>query len=461
VVLVLFIAIGAVLAGGWWYANRHPEWWFWAQDELEQAMQELGLEAEAPPPGLVASGFIEAEEASVTTELGGRIVALYAGEGDEVSRGQVVAELDDSLLLAQIEGARSDLALAQAHLAQVEASVRPETLDHALALLHQAQTAHEAALVAWEDARAMAENPQDLRVAVTEARAQLAVLDAREEQALAMANSAQTRRDLANEIMRMIQDFEPFNVSVGDQEFRAKLPADIRIKARQEQAEATYQAWEAWAGAEQAEAARIAAEEYLAELARRRNNPLTLEAQAHAAGAQVQIAASAVAVAQAQVDALQIGATPEQVAAVAAQVEVARAAVAALEVQLDKLTLVAPISGLVLERPVHVGELALPGAPLLTLADLENLTLTVYVPEAQLGQVQIGQPVSVTVDAYPGRAFMGNVTFIASEAEFTPKNVQTREERVNMVFAVKVGLPNPDHSLKPGMPADAVLLKED
>lgn len=460
-VAILLVVIGAVLAGGWWYINQSPEWWFWAQDELAQAMQELGLEAEEPLPGLVASGFIEADVASVTTEVGGRIVALHAGEGDDVSQGQVVAELDNSLLLAQIEAAQSDLAVAQAMLAQVEATVRPETLEHALALLHQAQTAYQAALVGWEDARVIAENPQELQVAVTEAKAQLAVLDAREKQALALANSAQARRDLANELMRMLEDFEPFNVSFGDQEFRAKLPADVKIKARQEQTDATYQAWGAWAGAEQAEVARVGAEKYLAELAERRNNPLTLEAQAHAAEAQVQIAASAVALAQAQVDALQIGATPEQIAAVAAQVEVARAAQLALEVQLDKLTLRAPISGLVLERPVHVGELALPGAPLMTLADLDNLNLTVYVPEAQLGEVQIGQPVSVTVDAYPDRAFMGTVTFVASEAEFTPKNVQTREERVNMVFAVKVSLPNPDHALKPGMPADAVLLTDD
>jgi multidrug resistance efflux pump len=83
------------------------------------------------------------------------------------------------------------------------------------------------------------------------------------------------------------------------------------------------------------------------------------------------------------------------------------------------------------------------------------------VPENQIGQVQIGQPVSVTVDAYPERVFPGAVSFIAGQAEFTPKNVQTREERVNMVFAVKVQLPNSDHALKPGMPADAVILTEE
>jgi len=114
----------------------------------------------------------------------------------------------------------------------------------------------------------------------------------------------------------------------------------------------------------------------------------------------------------------------------------------------------------VIERPVHVGEVALPGAPLLTVADLDNLTLTLYVPENELGKIHLGETVSVTVDAYPGRIFTGTIITIAGEAEFTPKNVQTREKRVNMVFAVKVKLPNPDHALKPGMPADAVISTE-
>jgi HlyD family secretion protein len=116
--------------------------------------------------------------------------------------------------------------------------------------------------------------------------------------------------------------------------------------------------------------------------------------------------------------------------------------------------LAAPVGGIILERTIHAGELAAPGAPLLTLANLDEVTLTVYVPEAELGQVSLGQTVEVTVDAYED-AFTGQVSHIASRAEFTPKNVQTQEERVHMVFAVKIRLDNADHRLKPGMPADA------
>jgi multidrug resistance efflux pump len=208
---------------------------------------------------------------------------------------------------------------------------------------------------------------------------------------------------------------------------------------------------------QQAEAALSGAEDYVKELSRQMANPVNAQAQANAAESQYRIASAAVQLAQAHVDGLKMGATPEQIAAVEAQVGIAQAALDSLQVQSDKFTLLAPISGLVMERPVHVGEVALPGYPLMTLADLDNVTLTIFVPEDQLGRVQLGQAVSVTVDAYPGRTFMGEVSHIASEAEFTPKNVQTREERVNMVFAVKVKLPNTDHALKPGMPADAVL----
>lgn len=101
--------------------------------------------------------------------------------------------------------------------------------------------------------------------------------------------------------------------------------------------------------------------------------------------------------------------------------------------------------------------MATPGAPLLTLADLTQVTLTVYVPEPDVDIVQVRQAVQVLVDSFPGEAFSGHISYISAEAEFTPKNVQTKAERVNTVFAVKITLDNNDQRLKPGMPADAIL----
>ena len=449
---------------------------------------------------LTASGFIEADEASVASEIGGRIVAIHAAEGEQVSEGQVLVEMDSALLEAQIEQAEADLAAAEAALAKVKAGVRPETIAQAQAVLEQAQAAEEAAKVAWEDARAIRDNPQQLELSILAAQAQLDALGYQTQQAQAMANSAQAGRDLADTVVQELAGFEPFDQWVlagtyslgdlpvdiplppdlGDGEYRWKryrvvvhggtvelwylaairLPNDALPAAQYEQATATYQSWQAWTGLAQAQAARQGAAAYLEQLAAQKASPLALEAQAGVAEAQYKVAGATVAVARSQVDGLKMGATAEQIAAAAAQVEVARAAVDALRSQLPRFTLRAPLSGLVLARPVHPGEMATPGVPLLTLADLGNLTLTVFVPEGELGRIALGQAASVTVDAYPGRVFTGTVTLIGEQAEFTPKNVQTREERVNLVFAVKILLPNVDHALKPGMPADAILREQ-
>jgi HlyD family secretion protein len=93
----------------------------------------------------------------------------------------------------------------------------------------------------------------------------------------------------------------------------------------------------------------------------------------------------------------------------------------------------------------------------LTISVLDPVKLTIYVPETEIGHIQLGNEISVKVDSFPDRPFVGKVVFINSEAEFTPRNVQTKAERVNTVYAVKVQLPNPSLELKPGMPADAIL----
>jgi HlyD family secretion protein len=115
------------------------------------------------------------------------------------------------------------------------------------------------------------------------------------------------------------------------------------------------------------------------------------------------------------------------------------------------------MDGIVTSRSGQAGETATAGSPLLTIANLEEVTLVVYIPENRIGQVRLDQEVEVQVDSFPGRVFIGRVASIAGEAEFTPRNVQTQEERVNLVFAVKVRIPNADQALKSGMPADATL----
>ena len=126
-------------------------------------------------------------------------------------------------------------------------------------------------------------------------------------------------------------------------------------------------------------------------------------------------------------------------------------------IQEANATLVAPFDGVVVTRQAELGEVVAPGTPVVTLADLDHVWLRAYLNETDLGRVRLGQEAAVRTDSYPGRTFKGRVSFIASQAEFTPKSVETHAERVALVYRIKIDLDNPDHWLLPGMPADVTI----
>lgn len=158
--------------------------------------------------------------------------------------------------------------------------------------------------------------------------------------------------------------------------------------------------------------------------------------------------------ARAQYNLMIAGARPQQLDAAQAQVDAAQAAVDALDVQIGKLTLTAPVDGVVLSRTIEPGEVASPGAALLVLGQLNDLTITVYVPEDRYGSIRLEQTAQVSVDSFPGETFSATVAHIADQAEFTPRNVQTASGRKTTVFAIRLNVSNSDGKLKPGMPAD-------
>ena len=125
-----------------------------------------------------------------------------------------------------------------------------------------------------------------------------------------------------------------------------------------------------------------------------------------------------------------------------------------LEVTADRYQLHSPISGVITRVPMHVGEVLTPGQTAAAVANLDQLKLTAYVLERDLGRVQVGQTVAVTADPFPGKVFSGVVTSTNPRAEFTPRNIQTQEDRLNLVFGVQILVDNPSRELKPGMPAD-------
>ncbi len=154
------------------------------------------------------------------------------------------------------------------------------------------------------------------------------------------------------------------------------------------------------------------------------------------------------------------GPRKEDIEEAKALVEQARASVKLNETQLSYTTLYSPISGVVLVSSGEIGEVVNPGTSILTLADLENVWLKAYIPETDLSKVKWGQEVIVTTDLQPKKEYKGKISFISSQAEFTPKQIQTEKERVTLVYRIKVDLPNKDHELKPGMPADGLILLE-
>jgi HlyD family secretion protein len=158
-----------------------------------------------------------------------------------------------------------------------------------------------------------------------------------------------------------------------------------------------------------------------------------------------------------RLDMLGKGFRAEQVDQARARLQEAEEALALARTRLGYATLLAPMDGVVLDENVEPGEFVAAGTPVVTIGALDPVWLRAYIGETDLGRVKLGQSAQVVTDTYPGKVYRGTVTFIAQDAEFTPKNVQTEKERVKLVYRIKITLPNPDQELKPGMPADAEL----
>jgi len=149
------------------------------------------------------------------------------------------------------------------------------------------------------------------------------------------------------------------------------------------------------------------------------------------------------------------GSRKEDIAIARANLGEANANLGLSRVNLDYTTLRAPSSGVITVRQAELGEVVVPGTPVVTLADLDHIWLRAYIAETDLGRIRWGQDATITTDTYLGKQYHGRISFISSSAEFTPKSVQTYKERVTLVYRIRIDIDNPNHGLKPGMPADA------
>ena len=159
--------------------------------------------------------------------------------------------------------------------------------------------------------------------------------------------------------------------------------------------------------------------------------------------------------AQQEYDQAQEGTRKEELAVSRATLRQAEQKLRLSRINLGYTTLYAPKPGVILVRQAELGEVAAPNTPVVTLGDLDNVWLRAYISETDLGRIRFGTPAVIRTDTYPGKTYHGRVSFISDKAEFTPKSVQTFKERVTLVYRIKIDVENPNHDLKPGMPADA------
>jgi len=360
-----------------------------------------------PEDKIVLSGNIELTQVNIAFKTAGKLIERMVDEGDPVTKGMVIARLDRDQLLRQQERERAALAAAQMQLAQAQTAVNWQQQT-----LHADLEQRRADLRAYEAQYEQLKNgsrPQEIQDAKAAVEAAQAVYDrARNdwERAQALFKNDDISRAQYDQYRTQ---FDSAQAALKQAQQRADL---VLIGPRQEQIEA------ARAQMERARAALKMAEANELELKRRN----------------------------------------QEVSARRAEIERERAQIALIDSQLEDTVAVSPIEGVVLVKAADVGEVLAPGATVVTIGDMDHPWLRGYIGERDLGRVKLGTKAKITSDSYPGKAYWGRVSFISSEAEFTPKQIQTQEERVKLVYRIKIDVDNPRRELKLNMPVDAEIL---
>ncbi len=244
---------------------------------------------------------------------------------------------------------------------------------------------------------------------------------------------------------------EEINARVADQQAAESALADLRAGSRKEEISAA----EATVARMKADAERAARDAARAETLFKKE--VIPRKDLDAARAAKDVTAAALREAEERLKLARVGARPDAVNQAKARMDSAGAIRSLASIRLAQAVLATPLNGTVLAKHAEPGELLAVGSPVITVAALDDVWVRAYIPETELGRVKLGQSVRVTSDTWKGRIYQGTVSFIASEAEFTPRNVQTEAERVKLVYRIKIAIKNLKQELKPGMPVDAFL----
>ena len=353
------------------------------------------------------SGNLEMTQVNIAFKISGKMIERTVNEGDVVKRGQVIARLDREQMERQKEREQATLAGAQSTVTQLLTLVQwqGETLAGD-GDLRKAELALAEARLKELLAGARSQEKQQAQAAVEEARAE--------------AERAKKDWDRAQALFRN----DDITAAQHDQ-FRTRFEASSATLRRLEQQAALVEE-----GPRQEEI----------EMAR------------------AQVARAKASLRLSDANWLELRRKQEDVTTRRTDVERARAQLALIESQLGDTVAVSPVDGIVLVKSAEPGEVLAAGTTVVTIADLDHPWLRAYIREQDLGRVKIGSKAKVTTDSYPGKSYDGQVSFISSEAEFTPKQIQTPEERVKLVYRIKIDVENPNQELKSNMPADAEIL---
>ena len=358
------------------------------------------------PDHIKVSGNIEMTQVAVAFKTPGKVVELLVDEGAAVKKGDVVARLDRETITRQRGRDQAGVSSAESALAQLRTtiSLQKETLESDIAMRASEIRSAESRL---KDLLAGA-RPQEIQ------QAEAALRDARTQQ-------EQARKDWER-AEKLFKD-EDISASQHDQ-FRTRYNSAQEIGRQADQ-----------------------------RLSLIKEGPRKEEIEA----ARAQLSRAQAAMKFSEANRLEVRRKEQEVGARQAEVDRTRAQVSVIDSQIDETVAATPINGVVLVKSVDLGEVVNAGTPVMTIADTARPWLRGYITESQLGRVKLGSAVKITSDSFPGKTYAGKVAFISSEAEFTPKQIQTNEERVKLVYRIKVVAENPNGELKLNMPVDAVI----
>lgn len=393
---------------------------------------------------LTASGIISAKEVEVAPQIGGQVVSVSVQEGDQVKEGAELFRLDDSLLRAQRDQADAAVKLAQESLntAQIQAE---------MALTSARLQDRQSRINSWSQTQ-----PDDFDLPVWYFNKEEKINSAKAEMDAASALLAKENDNLKNVLgADASQEFLKAEKHLAETQTAFTVAQDVRSQADRAHdktelynyADDLYSAAKSELSTAQSDYDRLLTSQQAKDV---------LEARARVRVAQerydraLDVYNSLLTGDQSlQVKAAQAGVSQAQAA-----LNQAQASLALIDVQLAKTIVTSPLDGTVLTKNLEKGEILPQASIALTIGQLDVVDLTVYIPETEYGKIKLNDQVSISVDSFPGKVFNGEVAYISDQAEFTPKNVQTVDGRRTTVYAVKITVPNPDHELKPGMPAD-------